>query len=82
VLCRSFPFDCLLGSIGLDRLPRLVLRGELLLHFGGDGLGVHLVGLRGAAENFAAIRLRPCRKQNDNLDQGAAKLAFICLTEN
>lgn len=57
MLSRSFPFDCLLGSIGLDRLLRLVLRGELLLYLDGDGLGVRLVRLRGAAENLAAIRI-------------------------
>ena len=58
------------------RLLRLLLRGELLLHLGGDGVGVHLVGGGRILEDGGRIAARG-RQQDARLDQQPGERTFI-----
>jgi len=56
-----------------------LLRGALLLHLGGDGLGVDLVSTGGILEDGGRVAPRGC-KQNARLDHQPGERAFIRAT--
>ena len=69
---------CRFGRGLLAGLPFL-LRREFLLDCRGDGVNVHLVDLRGIAENLRGVGLVVHGQENDRLHQDAAQLAFLGL---
>ena len=68
------PLSCGLGC-GLWRLLGLLFRGELLLHLGGDGIGVHFVSGGGILEE--RWRDSTARPQAGCLTPPAAGRAYL-----
>jgi hypothetical protein len=65
----------------LPRVSSLVLRGEFLLDFECDGLGIHLVDLGRGSESLTAVCRRSGREQDDSFHDQLADSAFVGLTD-
>ena len=72
---------CLRNWFRFARVSSVVSRGEFVLDFESDGLGIYPVDLAGGSESLTAVWLRSNREQDGSFDDQLAEGVFVGLAD-